>query len=101
MRQMAKWAEARSRILNGIAACAFLVAGAAEADAHPFDLDTSKMIGFKVLTAEDGAMSAKDLVVIEYDGPIVFPMAENLRAIWNEIKKDSRFERVALRLNSP
>jgi hypothetical protein len=101
MRQMVKRLCAGSRILSGIVACAFLVAGAAEAEAHPFDLDTAKMVGFKVLTAEDGAMSAKDLVVIEYDGPIVFPMAENLRAIWDEIRKDSRFQRVALRLNSP
>ena len=59
------------------------------------------MTGFKVVTAEDGAMAATDLVVIEYDGPIVFPMAENLREIWTEIKKSSRFHKVALRLNSP
>jgi hypothetical protein len=98
---MAKWFGACSRILSGIAASVLFAANAATPAAHPLDLDTAKMIGFKVLTAEDGAMSAKDLVVIEYDGPIAFPMAENLRAIWDEIKKNSRFQRVALRLNSP
>jgi hypothetical protein len=84
-----------------LVAGALLLAEVPAVNAHPFPFDTSKMIGFKVLTAEDDAMSAQDLVVIEYSGPIVFPMAENLREIWNEIKKDSRFQRVALRLNSP
>src|SRR5262249_31310474 len=78
-----------------------LVGASASAGAHPFSFDTAKMIGFNVVTAEDGMMSATDLVVIEYKGPIVFPMAENLREIWSEIRKNARFERVALRLNSP
>ena len=34
------------------------------------------MVGFKVLTAEDGAMDARNQVVIEYAGPINFPMAD-------------------------
>src|SRR5262249_1530812 len=42
-----------------------------------------------------------DMAGIEYDGPIVFPMAENLREIWTEIRKNNRFQRVVLRLNSP
>ena len=71
------------------------------AEAHPFAFDTSQMIGFNVLTEEDGAMDDRSMVVIEYKGPVVYPMAENLRTIWDEIKKDSRFERVVLRLNSP
>ena len=101
MRQMKKWRAARNRILGGLAAGSFLLAGAPQAGAHPFAFDTAKMVGFKVVTAEDGAMDATDMVVIEYDGPIVFPMAENLREIWTEIEKNSRFHRVVLRLNSP
>jgi hypothetical protein len=93
--------RACSRLRSGIAACAFLVAAAASAAAHPFAFDTAKMVGFKVLTAEDGALTADDMVVIEYEGPIVFPMAENLGAIWTEIRKQARFRRVVLRLNSP
>jgi hypothetical protein len=100
MTRFSEWRGACRRLLGGIGACAFLVACAPQAGAHPFALDTTKMVGFKVITA-DGAVSAPDLVVIEYDGPIVFPMAENLRAIWSEIEKNGRFQRVALRLNSP
>lgn len=59
------------------------------------------MVGFNVVTAEDGAMDAKDMVVIEYTGPIDFPMAVNLREIWNEVSKNDLFQRVVLRLNSP
>ena len=87
MTRFSEWRGACGRLLGGIAACAFLVAGAPDAGAHPFAIDTARMTGFKVVTAEDGAMAATDLVVIEYDGPIVFPMAENLREIWTEIKK--------------
>src|SRR6266536_3054325 len=101
MMPMSAWRGACTRILGGMATSAFLVAGAPQAGAHPFSFDTAKMTGFKVVTAEDGAMTATDLVVIEYEGPIVFPMAENLREIWTEIKKNNRFHRVALRLNSP
>lgn len=71
------------------------------AEAHPFAFDEAGMVGFRVLTAEDGAISATDLVVIEYEGPIAWPMAENLRAIWSEIRASPRFRRVLLRLNSP
>jgi hypothetical protein len=70
-------------------------------NAHPFPFDTAKMVGFEILTAEDGAMDATDMVVIKYDGPIAFPMADNLREIWDGIAKTSRFRTVALRLNSP
>jgi hypothetical protein len=101
MTRLIDWRGACGWLFGGIAACAFLVAGAPQAGAQPFAIDTAGMTGFKVVTAEDGAMAAKDLVVIEYDGPIVFPMAENLREIWTEIKKTSRFHKVALRLNSP
>jgi hypothetical protein len=84
-----------------LAVGALLLVGAPVAGAHPFAFDTAKMVGFKVLTAEDGAVTAKDMAVMEYDGPVVFPMAENLREIWGEIKKSSRFHRVVLRLDSP
>jgi Clp protease len=89
-----------ARAIAMMAIACGLMAAAPASEAHPFTFDTSKMIGFAVLTAEDEPMKP-DLVVIEYDGPIVFPMAENLRAIWNEINKNERFERVLLRLNSP
>ena len=59
------------------------------------------MIGFEVLTAEDGAMDNRGMVVIRYKGPIAFPMAENLQAIWAEIRKNARFEQVILELDSP
>ena len=59
------------------------------------------MVGFTVLTSEDGAMQANDMVVIKYDGPIAFPMAGNLREIWDEIARNPRFKTVVLRLNSP
>ena len=102
MKSSTRWRRASSRILGScIAASAFLVSGAPTVAAHPFAFDTTKMVGFKVVTAEDGTMSATDMVVIEYVGPIVFPMAENLKAIWTEIRKKSRFQRVVLRLNSP
>jgi ATP-dependent protease ClpP protease subunit len=84
-----------------LVAGALLLAGVPAAGAHPFSFDTAKMVGFKVVTAEDGAMKATDMAVIEYTGPIVFPMAENLRQIWTEIKTSKRFHRVVLRLNSP
>lgn len=35
-------------------------------NAHPFPFDTAKMVGFEILTAEDGAMDATDMVVIKY-----------------------------------
>lgn len=79
--------------------CLFSVPGPAVA--NPFSFDSATMEGFRVLTAEDGAMQATDLVVIEYSGPIVLAMAENLRLIWDEIKVNRRFARVALRLDSP
>jgi ATP-dependent protease ClpP protease subunit len=80
------------------------IAGTASAGpvaAHPFSFDTAKMAGFTVLTSEDGAMQANDMVVIKYDGPIAFPMADNLREIWDEIARNPRFETIVLRLNSP
>src|SRR5689334_18704624 len=101
MRWTSKRPKAWTRLLAVTAAFAHLVGAGPQAAAHPFSFDTAKMIGFNVVTAEDGMMSAADLVVIEYKGPIVFPMAENLREIWSEIRKNARFQRVALRLNSP
>ena len=92
-------------IKNGVLVLAIAAglsaAGSIGAGAHPFAFDTAKMVGFHVVTAEDGAMAAKDMVVIEYNGPIAFPMAENLREIWTEVEKNDRFQRVVLRLNSP
>ena len=82
-------------------AAGLLTAGATTSHALLFSFDLSKMVGFEVLTAEDGAMEATDMVVIKYDGPIAFPMAKNLQAIWSEIQKNSRFRTVVLRLNSP
>jgi hypothetical protein len=64
-----------------------IAASPGPAVAHPFAFDTAKMVGFKVLTAEDDAMSADDMVVVRYDGPIAFPMAANLREIWSEIAR--------------
>jgi hypothetical protein len=84
-----------------LVASALLLAEVPAVSAHPFAFDTAKMLGFKVVTAEDGAMDANDMMVIEYNGLIVFPMAENLREIWTEIRKSNRFQRVVLRLNSP
>jgi hypothetical protein len=81
--------------------CGLMVSTIPASQAHPFSFDTSKMVGFKVLTAEDEATDATNMVVIEYEGPVAFPMAENLQAIWEEVKKNSRFEKVLLRLNSP
>lgn len=66
-----------------------------------FALDTSMMAGFEILTAEDGAMGARNMVVVKYDGPITSPMATNLRAIWDQIRMHPRFEKFVLRLNSP
>ena len=54
------------------------------------------MVGFEVLTADDGAMDARDMVVVKYDGAIVSPMASNLRAIW-----EAHFEKFVLKLNVP
>jgi ATP-dependent protease ClpP protease subunit len=68
--------------------------------AEPFEMDTSGMVGFEVVSSEDGRVSDRDMVVIEYSGPIAYPMAENLRAIWIEIQQAERFNRVVLRLNS-
>jgi hypothetical protein len=80
---------------------AFLIAATTSVDAHPFAFDTAKMVGFTVLTAEDGAMEAADMVVIKYDGTIAFPMAANLKEVWDEIAKTGRYQTVVLRLNSP
>jgi ATP-dependent protease ClpP protease subunit len=93
--------RARSSIRTIAVTGGLFIAAGANVSAHPFAFDTAKMVGFTVLTAEDGAMDAKDMVVIKYDGPITFPMAENLREIWGEIAKTRRFQIVALRLNSP
>ena len=68
--------------------------------AERFAIDTSGMPGFTVVTAEDGRMSAWDMVVVEYEGPIAYPMAENLRAIWEQVQPSGRFARLVLRLNS-
>lgn len=84
-----------------IIAFEFAVIAPLAARAHPFPIDTTQMPGFEVLTAEDGAMEATDVVVVKYDGPIVSPMADGLRAIWDEVAKAPRFETVVLRLNSP
>ncbi len=51
--------------------------------AEPFEMDTSGMAGFEVVSSEDGRVSDREMVVIEYRGPIAYPMAENLRAIWS------------------
>jgi hypothetical protein len=68
--------------------------------AEPFEMDTSGMAGFEVVSSEDGRVSDRDMVVIEYSGPIAYPMAENLRAIWIGIQQAERFNRVVLRLDS-
>ena len=73
----------------------------AMAGAHPFPFDIREMAGFEVLTTEDGAVDARDMVVIRYRGPVAFPMAQNLRRIWSEISRVPRFRTVVVRLDSP
>jgi hypothetical protein len=68
--------------------------------AERFALDTSGMAGFAVVTAEDGMMTAGDMVVVEYEGPIAYPMAENLHTIWEHVARDGRFRKFVLRLDS-
>jgi ATP-dependent protease ClpP protease subunit len=68
--------------------------------AERFEMDTSGMVGFEVVNSEDGRMRDRDMVVIEYSGPIAYPMAENLRTIWIGIQQAERFNRVVLRLDS-
>jgi len=92
---------ARPSITAMVAASSLLIAAVPDAYSHPFTFNTDKMAGFRVVTSEEGAMEAKDMVVIEYSGAITSPMAGNLRHIWNEIAMDSRFQNVVLRLNSP
>ena len=92
-----RWYDLLSMVLS--AAFAALVS-ATLAEAHPFPFDNSKMIGFEVLTAEDGATKSSELVVVKYEGPIAFPMTENLRTIWDGIKNSLRFKTMLLRLNS-
>src|SRR5690349_14493843 len=70
------------------------------AGAERFAIDTSGMPGFTVVTADDGMMTARDMVVVEYEGPIAYPMAENLRTIREHVQRDGRFERFVLRLDS-
>ena len=86
--------------LTMAAATVVLLATAGPSGAGAFSIDTSKMVGFKVVTADDDRMSARDMVVIEYSGSIAYPMAENLRAIWDQVREAGRFEKVVLRLNS-
>ncbi len=76
-------------------------AGATPAQAGPLASGTAEIVGFKVLTAEGGDKVAANAVVVTYDGPIVQPMAANLRAIWDEIRKRPSLEKLILRLNSP
>lgn len=94
------FAVIRKGLVAGLAA-GLAATGWQSASAHPFAFDTSRMVGFKVVTEEDGAMDDRSMVVIEYDGPIAYPMADNLRTIWDAIRTDDRFERVVLRLDSP
>ena len=62
-----------------------LGAGATTVRADDLAAGSSKMVGFKVLTAEGGAKVAANAVVVTYEGPIAYPMGENLRAIWDEV----------------
>jgi hypothetical protein len=91
------WRNALSILLS--ATFASLISGTLVA-AHPFPFDTSKLVGFDVLTAEDGATKSPELVVVKYEGPIAFPMAENLQTIWHGIRSSNRFKTMLLRLNS-
>jgi len=81
-------------------AAAAILCSSTALGAEPFAIDTSQMPGFTVVTAEDGRMSAWDMVVVEYEGPIAYPMAESLRAIWDHVRSTGRFNRFVLRLNS-
>jgi hypothetical protein len=68
--------------------------------AEPLPIDTSEMPGFTVVTAEDGRMTARHMIVVEYEGRIAYPMAESLRAIWDRVRSSGRFNRFVLRLDS-
>lgn len=96
-----RWNAAVKGIAGVALAALFTVAAPLAVKAHPFAFDATQMPGFTVLTAEDGAVKATDVVVIEYDGPIAHPMAANLRTIWDSVRASRRFGRVLLRLNSP
>lgn len=91
--------------LGGVAALQIVlcatIAMASSVHAETFNVDRSQMSGFEILTADDGAMEATNMVVVKYDGDIAPPMATSLRAIWDEVRRRSRFDRFVLRLNSP
>lgn len=55
-------------------------------------------IGFKILTQADDRSIAADTIEIRYDGPIAYPMAENLAEIWMGLA--GRYRIVVLDLNS-
>jgi ATP-dependent protease ClpP protease subunit len=77
------------------------LANAAEAESARLELETFNAPGFTVRTSEDGAISDRSVAVVEYSGAIAAPMAVELEAIWLEIKKHDRFDRIIFRLNSP
>lgn len=94
--QIIRWMSQAS--CAALAIC--LAVAASPAVAKPFST-VSMMPGFRVVTSDDGAMRATDLVVVEFTGTIAAPMADDFRALWEEIRRDERFARVAVRLNSP
>jgi hypothetical protein len=84
-----------------IALVAMLASPAARPQAGASTIDTSVMAGFTLVLPESGRLPDPDMVVIEYRGPVAFPMAENLRAIWEDVRATGRFRTVVLRLDSP
>lgn len=68
------------------------VSGATESEVRP------ERLGFEVLTHDDDASVDDQSVLIRYEGIIDYPMAENLAAIWAEVR--GRYGVVVLQLNS-
>jgi hypothetical protein len=87
-----------ARIACAALASTLLLAPTAWASSLPLTIDPQA--GFTVLTAEDGVTTAADLMVVEFRGPIASPMSDDLRKVWEEARKDGRFRRFALRLDS-
>ncbi len=63
------------------------------ADAAP-----THRVGFQILTRADDRSIAAATIEIRYEGPIEFPMAENLADIWSE--QGAQFSTVVLDLDS-
>lgn len=83
------------------AAVALALMSAQQSAASSLPLAVQEPDGFRVLSAEDGVTTAKDLMIVEFRGAIEAPVADDLRAIWEAARSTARFSRIALRLDSP